>query len=207
MSLGERFFAAIYDRAFSTMENAGLRDMRASIVGQASGRVLELGAGTGLNLAHYTPAVESLVLTEPAEPMARRLRRKLADSGREAQVIETGAERLPVEDESVDTVVSTLVLCTVPSVEDSLAEVRRVLVPGGRLLFLEHVRHSDPRRARNQDRFNPIQNRIAQGCHCNRATPKLIADAGFKLVDVVSARLPRAYPVIRPLAMGSATRP
>jgi len=206
MSLSGRFFAATYDAMLSGAEKAGLRDMRHGIVSQASGRVLELGAGTGLNLEHYPDGLERLVLTEPEEPMARRLREKVAASGRQAEVFEAGAEDLPVEDASIDTVVATLVLCTVPSVEGALAEVRRVLVPGGRLLFLEHVRNDDPKRARNQDRWNPIQKRIAQGCNCNRPTPKLIEDAGFTLGPLETGRIPKAYPAIRPMAMGSATR-
>src|SRR5688500_15544450 len=112
---GHPIFAAIYDRLMKGTEEAGLADMRASIVGQAQGRTLELGAGTGLNASHYPPAVTEVVLTEPDPHMARRLREKLASETRgfDYEVVEAGAEELPFDDDSFDTVVSTLVLCTV----------------------------------------------------------------------------------------------
>jgi ubiquinone/menaquinone biosynthesis C-methylase UbiE len=110
--------------------------------------VLELGAGTGANLDHWPRGpIASLLLTEPDPAMARRLERRVARREAAAQVVRAPADALPVPDASVDTVVASLVLCTVPDVPAALAEVRRVLAPGGRLLFLEHVRHADPARA------------------------------------------------------------
>lgn len=206
MSVADRIFASLYDTIFAQAEKHGLSEMRGELLAQAEGRVLELGAGTGLNLGHYGPGVTRLTLTEPYEPMAKRLRTRLAEDGRDAEVIGVGAESLPLEDGSVDTVVSTLVLCTVGSVEASLAEVRRVLAPGGRLLFMEHVRNTDPKRARSQDRFNPIQQRIAGGCNCNRPTPDLIKAAGFTVSGMRTERFPRAYPVVQPLVIGVATK-
>ena len=148
---GHRIFAALYDRLLSGTERAGLQDMRAELLAGARGRTLELGAGTGLNLAHYTDAVTELVLTEPDPHMARRLRSRLEDErpapGR-VEVIEAPAERLPFEDQSFDTVVSTLVLCSVESPGGAAAEITRVLKPEGRLLYLEHVRSGDPALAR-----------------------------------------------------------
>lgn len=205
MSVMDRVFVALYDTIFAAAEQAGLRDLRAGVVGQAEGRVLELGAGTGLNAAHYPDGLQRLVLTEPDPGMAKRLRARLADLGRtDAEVVDAGAGDLPFEDDSFDTVVSTLVLCTVPSVDGALGEIRRVLAPGGRLLFLEHVRNSDPKRARSQDRFNPIQQRIAGGCNCNRATPDLLEAANFRVHGLRHEPFRRTYPVVNPLALGVA---
>ena len=124
-------------------EKAGLRGDARRAGRQARGRTLELGAGTGLNLAHYTDAVTELVLTEPDPFMARRLRKRLGSDPSGAgsvEVVEAPAESLPFDDESFDTVVSTLVLCTVDDPARWRAEIARVLRPGGRLLYLEHVR-------------------------------------------------------------------
>src|SRR3954454_9138985 len=148
-------FARFYDRLMAGTEEGGLAEMRHALLGTASGRVLELGAGTGHNLSHYTDAVTELVMTEPDPHMARRLRERLAAEGTAAgrpSVIEATAEDLPFDDGSFDTVVATLVLCSVQDPPRAVAEARRVLVEGGRLLFLEHVRSSSPRLARWQDR-------------------------------------------------------
>lgn len=206
VGLVNRIFAALYDPALRRSERHGLAALRRGLLAQASGRTLELGAGTGLNLAHYPAVVTRLVVTEPEAPMAARLRERVRTSGSTAEVVEAGAERLPFADGSFDTVVATLVLCTVPDLAASLAEARRVLVPGGHLLFLEHVRHADATRARRQERFTPLQRRIACGCHLDRATPEAIAAAGFINHEVRYEHFPKAAKVLQPLAVGSATR-
>src|SRR5438034_7623312 len=132
---GGRLFAAVYDRLTASSEEAGLAEMRAQLLAHASGATLELGAGTGSNLRHYTDAVSELVLTEPSEHMARKLRDKVSASGRAALVIVAPAERLPFEDGRFDTVVATLVLCTADDAAAALREAGRVLKPGGQLLF------------------------------------------------------------------------
>jgi ubiquinone/menaquinone biosynthesis C-methylase UbiE len=204
----DRLFAALYDPVLSASEKAGLRELRAGLLAGASGRVLEIGAGTGLNAAHYPHGLERLVMTEPTPAMAKRLRAKVAALGRpELEVVEAGADALPFADGSFDTVVCTLVLCTVPAVGPALTEIARVLAPGGRLLFLEHVRHPDAGRARKQDRFNPVQQRIAGGCNCNRPTPDLIRAAGFRVVDERSEPFRKAWQVLQPLAVGTAEAP
>ena len=200
MSLYARIFASFYDRMLASTEDAGLRDHRRAVVSQARGRVLEIGAGTGLNLDHYGPEVSELVLTEPEEPMAKRLRGR-ATSG---EVVEAGAESLPFPDDSFDTVVSTLVLCTVPDQQRAIAEIRRVLKPGGRLLFLEHVRSSDPKTAKWQDRLMRPWRAFGHGCHCNRDTAAALTGAGFEL-DVQSWQMPKAPPIVRPVIEGTAT--
>jgi ubiquinone/menaquinone biosynthesis C-methylase UbiE len=173
ISLYGRIFAAGYDRAIRRSEQAGLAEMRAKLLLGARGRTLELGAGTGLNLRHYPRdrVALTLTLTEPEAPMTERLERRVAASRPNANVVQAPADRLPFEDSSFDTVISTLVLCTVRDQARALAEVRRVLAPDGALLFLEHVRSDDPRVARWQDRIHPFWLRIGHGCHCNRDTP------------------------------------
>jgi len=199
-----RLFSACYDRGFQATEEAGLREIRRELLAQARGRVLELGAGTGLNLELYPEGIENLTLTEPDPHMTRQLREKLASSEREAELVETPAERLPFPDDSFDTAVVTLVLCTVPDPAASLAEIKRVLKPGGQLLFLEHVRSRHPDLAKWQDRLESPWRFLADGCHCNRDTVSAISAAGFDLGEVEHEALPKAPPIVRPLARGSA---
>lgn len=201
-----RLFSAAYDRGMKASEDAGLRQMRHELLAQARGRVLELGAGTGLNIGHYPEGIEGLTLVEPDPHMTKRLREKLTQASREAEVIEAPAERLPFPDDSFDTVALTLVLCTVPDPAAALTEVKRVLKPGGQLLFLEHVRSRDPDLAKWQDRWERPWHFLADGCHCNRDTVSAIGAAGFALGDVERGRLPKAVAIVRPLATGSARK-
>jgi ubiquinone/menaquinone biosynthesis C-methylase UbiE len=211
VSLYGRIFAAGYDRAFDAVERAGLSDMRARLLTGARGRTLELGAGTGLNLRHYPGDGITLVLTEPEEPMARRLERRVHDVRSGASVVRASADCLPFGDGSIDTVVSTLVLCTVPDQRAALREIRRVLSAEGTMLFLEHVRSDDPRVTRRQDRLQPLWVRVGHGCHCNRDTLAAIRRAGFDIEAVEHGHLPNAPAFIRPLIIGRArtelTRP
>jgi ubiquinone/menaquinone biosynthesis C-methylase UbiE len=200
-----RLFAAGYDRMLAATEEAGMRERRHELVGQASGRVLELGAGTGLNLSHYGPGVEELVLTEPFAPMARRLVERVAEFDIEPRIVQARAERLPFEDDHFDTVVATLVLCTVDDVPGTLAEVKRVLRPSGRLLFCEHVRSSDPGLARWQDRLERPWRFVGHGCRCNRDTVAAIGAAGMTVERIEHGAVPKAAPIVRPLAVGTAT--
>jgi len=202
-----RAFSAAYDRGFKGAEDAGLREMRRELLTQARGRVLELGAGTGLNLEHYPQAIESLTMVEPDPHMTKQLRQKLADSGRSAEVsvVEAPGEELPFPDSSFDTVVVTLVFCTVPDQAASLSEIKRVLAPGGELLFLEHVRAHDEGLAKWQDRLEGPWKFLADGCRCNRDTVSAIGAAGFELGEVESGELPKLPPLVRPLVRGSAS--
>lgn len=202
-----RLFSAVYDRGMKGAEEAGMREKRHELLAGARGRVLELGAGTGLNLDHYPETIESLALTEPDPHMTRRLREKLAASGRSAEVsvIEAPAESLPFPDDSFDTAVVTLVLCTVPDQAAALKEIARVLKPGGQLLFLEHVRSRSPSLAKWQDRLETPWRFLGDGCHCNRDTATAIGAAGFEVGDLEHDALPKAPPIVRPLIRGSAT--
>jgi SAM-dependent methyltransferase len=201
-----RAFSAMYDRGFKGAEDAGLRELRSGLLAQARGRVLELGAGTGLNLDHYPEGIESLTLVEPDPHMSKQLREKLAQAGRSADVslVEAPGENLPFDDASFDTVAVTLVLCTVPDLAVTLAEIKRVLVPGGQLLFLEHVRSHQPGLAKWQDRLEGPWHFLADGCHCNRDTVAAIDAAGFDLSEVEEGTLPKMPSIIGPLASGSA---
>ena len=206
---GHRFFAAIYDRLMTGTEDAGLADMRAELLAQARGRTLELGAGTGHNLPHYTAAVTELVATEPDPFMARRLRDKAARSTPAAgsvEIVEAPAESLPFEDDSFDTVVSTLVLCTVEHPARAAAELSRVLRPDGRLLYIEHVRAAPGESLeRWQDRLERPWGWFAGGCHPNRDTAATLEAAGLATEDAEQDKLPKAPPIVRPLIRGSAS--
>ncbi|HEX8053573.1 MAG TPA: class I SAM-dependent methyltransferase [Thermoleophilaceae bacterium] len=201
-----KVFAAAYNAIFAGLEKGGLADKRRELLAQARGATLELGAGTGHNLPHYPAAVERLVLTEPDPHMAKRLRAQLAESGRSgAEVVEAGAEALPFGDDEFDTVVATLVFCTIPDPRAALDEVARVLRPGGRMLFLEHVRAHSPRRARWQDRLNPVQNLLFGGCNLNRPTAATLEASPLEVEELRDDRMPRVGgPLVEPMIVGSA---
>ena len=211
MSLRTRFFALTYDRQMAKTEKAGLRAFRERLLAGASGDVLEIGGGTGANLPWYGPAVSSLTITEPQPPMLRRLERKVRENGvgqhgPDAKVLRAPAEDLPFGDDSFDVAVSTLVLCGVDDQPRALRELRRVLRPGGRLLFVEHLRSGDPGTARLQDRLNWL-NRLVVCCDCNRPTLDSIRAAGFTVTQVEHTELPKAPRFVRPAILGAALVP
>ena len=203
MSLRRRFFALTYDRSIAKVERAGLRDLRQGLLAPASGKVLEIGGGTGLNLPLYGPSIE-LTVTEPDPPMLKRLQRKVGEQRPAAKVLRAPAEDLPFEDGTFDTVVSTLVLCGVDDQPRALREVRRLLRPGGTLLFIEHVRSDEPGLARFQDRMNWL-NRFVVCCDCNRPTLQTIEETGFEVTKLERTILPKAPKFARPLIVGTAT--
>jgi ubiquinone/menaquinone biosynthesis C-methylase UbiE len=200
-----RAFSALYDWGMRSTEEAGLRRMRAELLAEARGRAVEIGAGTGVNLDLYPDDVDELVLLEPDPHMAKRLRARAAESTRETTVAEAPAELLPLESDSFDTAVATLVFCTIPDPGAALDEVGRVLKPGGRLLFIEHVRSEEPRLAAWQDRLEKPWRFLGDGCHPNRDTVATISASALRLGDVEHDRLPKAPPLVRPLVRGSAT--
>ena len=203
MSLRKKLFAATYDSMSRKTEEAGLRSLRRGLLAEASGSVLEVGAGTGANLAHYNGKVESLVFTEPEPAMIRRLQKKAREEAPLAKILRAPAEDLPFEDDTFDTVVSTLVLCGVDDQARALREIKRVLRPGGRLLFLEHVRSDDQTLARFQDRMNWL-NRLVVACDCNRPTLATIEATSFAVARLEQTEMPKAPKFVRPLIVGSA---
>jgi ubiquinone/menaquinone biosynthesis C-methylase UbiE len=206
MTFRGTFFALTYDRQMAKTEKAGLAAYRQSLLTGIRGRVLEIGGGTGANLQWYGPAVESLMVTEPEIPMLHRLERKVRELAPTAKVLRAPAEDLPFNAASFDVAVSTLVLCGVSDLPRALRELRRVLRPGGQLVFLEHVRSDDPARARLQNRMNWL-NRLVVCCDCNRPTLDSIQQAGFTVTKVAHMALPRAPKFVSPAIMGIATAP
>jgi ubiquinone/menaquinone biosynthesis C-methylase UbiE len=203
VSLRGWLIAALYDRMRAASEREGLAARRRQLLADARGRVLEVGAGTGLNLEYYPEEIDELVLVEPEPAMLRKLERRLREVGRPARIVEAGAEALPFPDGSFDTAVCTLVLCEVGDPARALGEMRRVLRPDGSLLFLEHVRSEDPATARLQDRINPVWRFVSNGCNCNRPTLSLIEGA-LSVAEVEHGEIPKAPRIVRPLISGRA---
>lgn len=167
------------------MRSRLLQDYRRRTASRAQGVVLELGFGSGLNLPFYDPArVVRLYALEPEEGMLKLALRNIARAPFPVEVLRTGAEQVPLPDESVDTVLSTWTLCTIPEVGQALREAHRVLKPAGQFLFTEHGLSPEPRVARWQDRLTPLWRRCAGGCHLNRKADDLLRAAGFCLAGV-----------------------
>jgi ubiquinone/menaquinone biosynthesis C-methylase UbiE len=201
----DRAFAAAYDPVLRGAERAGLARLRAELIAELEGDVVELGAGTGANLDHLGDGIERFTAFEPSPAMAERLRRHAArTTDHPVEVIEAPAEALPVATASVDAVVSTLVLCTVADASQALAEVRRVLRPGGRLVLLEHVRGTGTT-ATLQAALDPVWRTLGRGCHLTRDTRRLVEEAGFGTAGLRDVHLPLPMPV-RPGLVGRAVR-
>ena len=200
-----RIGARLYDPLLALGERAGMRKRRAALLAGACGRVLEIGAGTGLNLPHYPDNVEELVLTEPASPMARRLERRVRALDRRVQVVPAAAEELPFADDSFDTAVSTLVLCTVQDPERAVAELIRVLRPGGTLLAIEHGPSRSPRWAALQRMLERPWKAFACGCHVTRRIPEQLSAAGFQIKDLRAEKWRGMIPIVKPLSVLRAT--
>jgi ubiquinone/menaquinone biosynthesis C-methylase UbiE len=204
MGIWNRVFAAGYDRFTARSERDCFAAHRRTLLAGAEGDVIEIGGGTGANLKMYDGGVRSLTVTEPEEPMIARLQRKIDEQRPGTKLLRAPAEELPFEDDAFDVAVSTLVLCTVHDQPRALSELRRVLRPGGRLLFMEHVRSDDEGLARWQDRLMPLNRAFACGCHCNRATLDGIRDAGFEVTRLERDTIAHAPPFVRPLIVGVA---
>jgi ubiquinone/menaquinone biosynthesis C-methylase UbiE len=211
LGLNERLFAWYYPKICAISERAGQREVRRDLVAEASGRTLEIGAGSGLNLPHYTDAVTELVISEPSPHMLDQLRELLEAEPPAVgswRLEEAGADALPFDDESFDTVVCTYVLCSVPDQARALQEVARVLRPDGRFLYLEHVHDRDGTLlGRAQDALALPHRYLAAGCHPNRRTGDAIDDSPLEIERLEHDAMPRAFPLVKPVIIGSAVKP
>ncbi len=201
--------AAMYDRTFAKTEALGLSDWRQDLLAGLTGEVLEIGAGTGLNLTHYPDTVGRLVLAEPDPFMRAKLEPKLAEADLRFPVdlVEGGVDPLPFPDGSFDAVVSTLVLCSVPNHEDALAEIHRVLRPGGTFVYLEHVAAvENPKRHKWQRRIEPVWKHLAGNCHLTRTTDQAIPAAGFELTEERRESMRGSPPFVRVTVRGRAVK-
>lgn len=198
--------ARLYDAALAGAERRALHGWRRELLQDLEGTVLEIGAGTGANLAAYGPSLDQLLLVEPDPAMRGVLAaRAAAASPARAVVLAATASRLPVHDGSIDAVVSTLVLCSVRSLDRALAEVRRVLRPGGRLHLIEHVAARPGSLLHGGQRFlAPAWSRVGGGCSLTRPTKELLAAAGFDVSDVRADTLPVPVPFVRAVVRGTA---
>jgi ubiquinone/menaquinone biosynthesis C-methylase UbiE len=195
-------FAAYYDRMNVSVERRWAGARRASLVADLTGEVLDVGAGTGANLRHFRSA-DHVTATEPSWAMRRQLVAKLGQARVPVDVIDAPAEELPFPDARFDAVVCTLVLCTVEDQARALAEIRRVLKPDGRLVFLEHVRAAKVA-GRAQDLLAPLVHYLGAGCHPNRDTVASLAAAGFTVRDVETFKPAPRIPLIAPFVAGTA---
>jgi len=197
-----RLYAAMYDKVSEGSEKAGMRERRRSLLADAQGATIEIGAGTGQNVQHYPASVIRLVLVEPDRHMARRLGRRVHAHRPDAEIVNAEAGRLPFADASFDTAVVTFVLCSVADQQAALAEMNRVLKPGGRLLFLEHVRSDDEKIAARQRRYRRCYGLI--GCDPTRATLESIEASPFAVESVEHGEVPKVPSVERPMIVGVA---
>jgi ubiquinone/menaquinone biosynthesis C-methylase UbiE len=203
VSLFSRLYAAGYDRWMARLDRKGGEEHRRRLVEDAEGEVLEVGAGTGMNLPHYRKA-SRVVGLEPDPGMRARAERRAHRAAVPAEVVDGDGMNLPFPDDSFDTVVFGLVLCTIPDPASALSEARRVLRPGGRLRFYEHVRSTDPKVARSQDRFERPWRWFGRGCHPNRDTPSTIEGTGFEVSVLDRFEMPGVPRIVRPHVEGVA---
>jgi SAM-dependent methyltransferase len=204
MALRDRIVPVIHDLVGAPMEKKPfIREARRKLLADAGGRVLEVGAGTGYNLPHYPDGVSDLTITDEMNGMLRRAEKRAEKAGRQVTVTAAPVESLPFEDEAFDTVVASLLLCSVDDQDRALAEIRRVLEPGGQYLFLEHVRSADLKVAHSQDRWEGVWGVIAQGCHPNRDTLPRIESA-FTIDRLDRGEVPFGPKIVRPYILGRA---
>lgn len=204
MSIKQKLGVFLYERMMKGPEKAGLQHWRRELLEEARGDVLEIGIGTGANLEHYPKQVDKLIAVEPNPEMIRNIDLDAFGGSGPVEVVQGFAGDLPLDDESVDTVVITLVLCSIPDVARALAEIRRVLRPGGRFLFLEHVASCEEKVQKWQDRLDPLWNYLTGDCHMNRHTEEAIEEAGFEITDCIREPMPKTPLLLRPSIRGVA---
>ncbi|MFC6010223.1 class I SAM-dependent methyltransferase [Nocardia lasii] len=198
-------FARWYPRLMNISERAGQDHLRRDLLRRAHGRTLEVGAGNGFSMPHYPEDLDELVLVEPNPALRTRLAARVDRPAAPVRILDGDAHALDFPDNSFDTVTASLVFCSLPHPTRALAELHRVLRPGGVFLFHEHVRATGTL-GRCQDLITPLQRRIADGCHANRDFHSLLVASDFEIVELHHTRMPRAVPVIAPLVTGVARR-
>lgn len=207
-TIRDRLFAIWYPRLMAVSERAGQSDVRSAQLSRARGRTLEVGAGSGLSLPHYAETVTELVLVEPDADFRRALHKTVdghTGPRRYTTVVDADVQKLPFDDATFDTVTASFTFCTVREPALGLAELHRVLRPGGQFLFHEHVR-GQGLRARIQDLMAPLQVALAGGCHPNRDFPDILRRSAFQVDEVTLGRMPRAFPTVSPVVHGVASR-
>ncbi|MEX0684221.1 MAG: class I SAM-dependent methyltransferase [Dehalococcoidia bacterium] len=205
---GHKWFAAIYDRMMAPGEKL-LGPIRQEMLGDVSGEVLEIGAGTGANFRYYAPGTH-VVATEPDPYMMERAKKRAAEAPANIELHQVAAEDLPFPDATFDYVIDTLVLCSVKDPRKALSEIRRVLKPGGELRLYEHVRYQNPIGALSQDVISPLWQWVGAGCHPNRDTGRTLREAGFEVTsELIRKELPPVPPMVftRPHLQAVARRP
>lgn len=201
-------FARNYERITGRMERHGLAEARAELLGSLTGTVVELGAGTGRNLEHYPPTVARVVLTEPTAAMRDQLRSRVhgRDWPFEVEILDATADRVPLADDCADAVVSTLVLCSVPALGPAVAEIRRLLRPGGELRLIEHVA-ADGLEHRLQRALGPAWTWLEGSCHLDHETRTALAAGGFDVSGLEQSVVPGTPPLLRTMLRGTAVAP
>ena len=189
------------------MSRGNMMKQRKITLAEAAGDVLEIGFGTGLNLSFYPETVDQLTILDPAKLLPKKVEKRIQDAPMPIEKTFLDAEHLPFDAGRFDYVVSTWTLCTIPDVATALSEVRRVLKPGGKLLFVEHGRSDDERVAQSQDRWNGVQQVVAVGCNLNRPIDRLIDNAGFEIQNLERFLMPKTPRIMAELYQGSAIAP
>jgi ubiquinone/menaquinone biosynthesis C-methylase UbiE len=188
-----------------TLGSAPIGKYRRQVLEPAAGNTLEIGFGTGLNLPHYPATVTCLTVIDSEDMLRERVARRIAECPIPVVRMQVDAQgRLPFDDSTFDTVVTTFTLCSIADTTPALIEIRRVLKPGGRFIFFEHGRSDNAEVARRQDRFNPLQKVIGVGCNMNRKIDELIAAGGFRIVELDRFLMPETPRLLSEMYRGVA---
>jgi ubiquinone/menaquinone biosynthesis C-methylase UbiE len=208
MRLFSWLMAQSYDWTMRKTEQRCLNQWREDLLRQATGDLLEIGAGTGSNLPHYPTSLSTITLSEPDPQMRRKLQQKLAaKNNREITVVNWNAEQINLPAQSLDTIVSSLVLCSVGNQQQTLTELHRVLRPGGQLLFLEHIIAAETKTVRWQKRIEPVWRLCSGNCHLTRDTANNIEAAGLKIEQLNEANIIDAPAILQRTVRGRARKP